>query len=163
MKTLMLLRHAKSSRDDPDLDDHLRPLNKRGKEAAKRMGRLIRDEKIVPDLILSSTALRARKTAERAATESRYGGAIELAADLYLADAAAIYSVVRQIDRRRDRVLVVGHNPGISEFLSRLVQAEGEMPTAALAVVELPISAWNKLTSKTRGKLAAYFKPRELE
>jgi phosphohistidine phosphatase len=163
MKTLMLLRHAKSSKDDPELEDHQRSLTKRGKEAAKRIGRLIRDKKIVPDLIISSTAVRARKTAEKAAAESQYQGAIELEDRLYLADPGAIHAVVRQFDAGRDRVLLVGHNPGISDFLSRLVRTEEEMPTAALAVIELPIGSWNKLSAKTRGRLANYWKPRELE
>jgi phosphohistidine phosphatase len=163
MKTLMLLRHAKSSRDDPDLPDHERPLNKRGKESASRMGKLVRDEKIVPDLIVSSTALRARKTAERVAAESKYPGAIELEEHLYMAEPDAIYDVVRKIDPERERVLVVGHNPGISDFLSRLAGTEEEMPTAALAIVELPIDRWNKLTAKTRGQLTSYWKPKELE
>jgi phosphohistidine phosphatase len=163
MKTLMLLRHAKSSKDDPQLDDHERPLTKRGKEAAKRIGRLIRDEKIVPDLIISSTAVRARKTAEKAAEESKYQGAIELEERLYLADPERIYAVVREFEARRERVLLVAHNPGISDFLSRLVQTEEEMPTAALAVIELPIASWSKLSAKTRGRVLNYWKPRELD
>jgi phosphohistidine phosphatase len=163
MKTLMLLRHAKSSRDDPELDDHERPLNPRGKADAKRMGRLIQDEKIVPDLIVSSTALRARKTAEKVVKQSGYTSAIELEDRLYLSDAAAHYAVVQETGRRHARLLLVGHNPGLSEFLSRLTSADEELPTGALAIVELPLDAWKELIASTRGKLVALYRPRELK
>ena len=77
MKLLLILRHAKSSWKDPDLDDHDRPLNKRGRRDAPRMGRLLRKEDLLPDLILSSTAVRARMTAEMVADASRYRGPLE--------------------------------------------------------------------------------------
>ena len=112
MKTLMLLRHAKSSRDDPELDDHDRPLNPRGKGDAKRMGRLIRDEKIVPDLIVSSTAVRARKTAEKVAKQSGYSSAIELEDRLYLSDAAAHYGVVQETGRSTSAAPAGRSQPG---------------------------------------------------
>ena len=72
MKTLLVLRHAKSSWKDANLEDHDRPLNKRGKKTAPKMGKLIKDEKLVPDLMISSTALRAKKTAEAVAKTSKY-------------------------------------------------------------------------------------------
>jgi phosphohistidine phosphatase len=72
MKSILILRHAKSSRKDPDLTDHDRPLNKRGKRDAPRMGRLLRKENLVPDIIISSTAMRARATAQAVAKASGY-------------------------------------------------------------------------------------------
>jgi phosphohistidine phosphatase len=72
MKSILVLRHAKSSRKDPDLTDHNRPLNKRGKRDAPRMGRLLKKEDLVPDIIISSTAIRARATAEAVAKASGY-------------------------------------------------------------------------------------------
>ena len=85
MKTLLILRHAKSDWETPDVADHDRPLNGRGKRDAPRMGRLLRDENLVPDLIISSTAKRARKTAKLVAEASGYEGEIRLAETLYLA------------------------------------------------------------------------------
>src|SRR5579872_6826900 len=130
MKTLLLLRHAKSIRDDPEMADHDRPLNERGKKAAKEAGRFLRDEELVPDLIVSSTALRARKTAQKAAKQCDYARAIELEEQLYLASASAHYKVVRKIEPSCKRLLIVGHNPGISDFLNQLVSGEDAMPTA---------------------------------
>jgi phosphohistidine phosphatase len=161
MKTLMLLRHAKSSRDVPNLADHDRPLNERGKQAAKHVGRFLRDEDLVPDLILSSTAVRARKTSQKAAKACDYPRAIELEERLYLASAQTHDAVVRGVEAGCKRLLLVGHNPGISDFLNHLASADEEMPTAGLAIVELPIIHWKDLTAKTRGKLIKFWRPRE--
>ena len=85
MKTLLILRHAKSSWKHEQISDHDRPLNKRGKRDAPRIGRLLRDRNLAPELIISSTAKRARKTAAKAARECCYEGVIELCGELYLA------------------------------------------------------------------------------
>jgi phosphohistidine phosphatase len=161
MKTLLLLRHAKSSRDDPELADHDRPLNERGKKAAKEAGRFLRDEKLVPDLIVSSTALRARKTAQKAAKQCEYSRAIELEEQLYLGNAPTHYKVVRKSEPSCKRLLIVGHNPGISDFLNQLISGDEEMPTSGLALVQLPIKAWTELTARTRGKLVQFWRPRD--
>jgi phosphohistidine phosphatase len=162
MKTLLILRHAKSSRDDPKLADHDRPLNERGKKAAKEAGRFLRDEDLVPDLIVSSTALRARKTAQKAAKQCEYPRAIELDDQLYLASAPTHYKIVRKAESSSRRLLIVGHNPGISEFLNQLVShGDEELPTAGLAVIQLPIKEWQELTARTRGKLVQSWKPRD--
>ncbi len=160
MKTLLLLRHAKSSRDEPDLADHERPLNERGKQAAKEVGRFLRDEDLVPDLIVSSTAVRARKTAQKAAKQCNYERAIELDEQLYLGNAQTHYSVVRKVEPGCKRLLVVCHNPGISDFVNQITSGDEEMPTAGLAVIQLPIKSWKELTARTRGKLAKFWRPR---
>ena len=95
MKTLMLLRHAKSSWSEPDLSDHDRPLIEKGKKAAIRMGGLLVEKGLVPDLILSSTARRARKTAKLAAKAAGFSGEIELLEDLYLAPAEELLAEAR--------------------------------------------------------------------
>src|SRR5262245_25715614 len=121
MKTLMLLRHGKSSWSDSDLDDDERPLTGRGKQAATRMGRLLAEKSLVPGRILSSTARRARKTAELAAEAAGYRGEIELLDDLYLASAKKILSQTRtHTPDAVDRVLIVAHNPGLEELVDRL-------------------------------------------
>ncbi len=162
MKTLLLLRHAKSSRDNPDLADHERPLNDRGKGAARQMGQLLVDEKLVPDLIVSSTAVRARKTAQKVAKRCDYPRAIQLDERLYLSNPAAHLAVLQGVENDEQRVLVVGHNPGISEFLNQLASADEELPTAGLALIELPIKRWRDLTARTRGTLARIWRPKEL-
>ena len=144
MKELLIMRHAKSSWDDGSLDDHDRPLNKRGKKAAKRMGRLLDEEGIVPDLILSSTAKRARVTAERVAKAAGYGGPIVLRRDLYHASPSTIMAEVARVDDDVERLLVVGHNPGMEVLTGMLTGVYHRFPTAALMHVrfEPPVLHW---------------------
>ncbi len=146
MKTLLLMRHAKSSRDDPSLPDRDRPLNKRGKEDAPRMGRLLRKEGLTPDLIVCSPATRALATAEAVAAASRYDGEIRVAPDLYPGDSPIYARVLREIPEELNRALVVGHNPAIERFLSELTGTTEVLPTAAVAVVELPLERWKEFT-----------------
>lgn len=163
MKTLLILRHAKSSWKRPDLDDHDRPLNARGRRDAPRMGALLRRRGLTPDLVVSSTAVRARTTAEQVAEESGYGGQVTLDRRLYLAAPEALVDVVGSLGGGAARVLVVGHNPGLEDLLARLTGAAEALPTAALAQVALPIAAWRELRASTRGRLVALWRPKELD
>ncbi|HET6328458.1 MAG TPA: histidine phosphatase family protein, partial [Planctomycetaceae bacterium] len=117
MKTLLLFRHAKASRDDAGVPDHERTLKSSGKKDAKQMGRLLREANLVPTLIVSSTAVRARKTASKAAKQMDYPRAIELSERLYLSTPRDYLEVVHSVQDTEDRVMLVGHNPGISQFL----------------------------------------------
>jgi phosphohistidine phosphatase len=163
MKTLLLLRHAKSSRKDDDLDDHDRPLNQRGKRDAPRMGRLLRDEKLLPDLILTSSAKRCRKTAEPVIAQSGYRGEARITGELYEADAAQLRQVLSRLTDDPGCVLVIAHNPGMEELLEALVGVYTPLSTAALAHVELPINGWQQIDQQTRGRLVNLWQPRELE
>src|SRR6266480_4882827 len=111
MKTLLLLRHAKSSWKQPELADHTRPLNKRGKKTAPRMGALLQDEDLIPDLIICSSAVRAYTTALLVAKACSYMGEINQTRSLYLAEPEDYVEVLRQVAEKHMRVLVVGHNP----------------------------------------------------
>jgi len=162
MKTLLILRHAKSSWKQPGLSDHDRPLNGRGKENAPRMGRLLADEGIVPELVLSSTAKRARGTARRAAQAAGFEGEIELREDLYLAAAGDYIDAVAAVSDAVERVMVVGHNPGIAALVEVLTGNIGHFPTAALAQVELDIDAWPRIYDAP-GRLINLWLPRELD
>jgi phosphohistidine phosphatase len=163
MKTLLLLRHAKSSWKDPDLDDHDRPLNKRGKREAPRMGELLKDEELLPDFILSSSARRTRKTVEHVVHASGYRGETRLTSELYEAGPDKLRQVLAALPAELGRVLLVGHNPGLEELLESLTGSYTPLSTAALAQVELPISGWNELADKPRGTLVHLWQPRELE
>ena len=163
MKTLLVLRHAKSSWKDPGLEDHDRPLNKRGKRDAPRMGKLLRDEKLVPDLIVSSTAVRAQSTAKAAAKSAQYEAEIRLDERLYLADPATMVSVLKEVgDPSANKVMIVAHNPGQEELVRVLAGGGGPFPTAALAQIELPIETWTELELATQGKLINLWRPKEL-
>lgn len=162
MKTLLLLRHAKSSWDDDDLDDHDRPLNKRGKKAAPRMGQILREKGLVPDLIVSSTAKRARRTAELAAEAARYEGEVVLDQTLYLAPPQRYVRVAAGVDDRVQRLMLVGHNPGIEMCLDLLCGQEEAMPTAALALISVPVNRWSEISPDLACKLEAMWRPKEL-
>jgi phosphohistidine phosphatase len=162
MKTLLILRHAKSSWKNAGLADHDRPLNKRGQRDAPRMGRLLRGEGLIPDLILSSTAKRALDTAEAAAETSGFEGEIESRPDFYMAGSEAYLRALRGLSDDYGCVLVIGHNPGLEELVETLTREAETMPSAALAQVELPIGRWRDLGNGTEGKLVNVWRPKEL-
>lgn len=166
MKTLLILRHAKSSWKNELLSDHDRPLKERGKRDAAKIGCLIREKDLEPELIISSTAKRARKTAELVAEACGYQGKLIMASSFYHGDPNAYIKLLRHLkqDHGHDyqRVMVVGHNPGLEELLNILSGALEWMPTATLAQIDLPIEQWKKLQLLSKGKLANLWVPRAL-
>lgn len=162
MRTLLILRHAKSSWSNANLTDRERPLNARGKRDAPRMGKLLRDEGLIPDLIITSSAERARATAELVAFNCQYEGQIAASSDLYHADPSRYIARLREVEEGRMRVMAVGHNPGLEELLELLTGEARRLPTAALAHVELPLVSWRKLSTASRGNLRRLWLPREL-
>ena len=162
MKTLLVLRHAKSSWDDAALDDHERPLNKRGRRDAPRMGELVREHGLIPDVVISSDAVRARLTAEAVIEAARYAGAILLDRRLYLAGPADILSLLRTVGEKAETVMIVGHNPGLEELVAQLTGDWQDLPTAALAQIVLPIDRWRDLSLSSRGTLVGHWVPKEL-
>jgi len=162
MKLLSILRHAKSSWGDSSLDDHDRPLNKRGLRDAPRMGELIREQGLVPDTILCSTARRARDTALAVAAAAGFPDEVRFTRRLYGANPATHVEALRALPDVAAHALVIGHNPGLEELLAVLVGASHTLPTAALAVVELPIESWSELDPPPVGSLRALWRPREL-
>jgi phosphohistidine phosphatase len=163
MKTLLILRHAKSGAKDTDIDDHERPLNKRGKREASKMGRLVRDEHLMPEMIVSSSAKRCRKTSDRFIESSGYRGETRFSSDLYEANAERLRQFLSAVTAGVDRLLLVGHNPGLEELLENLTGNYTPLSTGALAHVELPIEAWHDITAETRGTLHRTWQPGELE
>jgi phosphohistidine phosphatase len=161
VKTLFLLRHAKSSWKQPEINDHDRPLNKRGKKEAPKVGKYLKTNDLVPDLILSSTARRAHDTAEAVAEESGFEGQIDLYQDLYLSDTACYLDILQRLPDTASRVLVVGHNPDLEELLTLLTDVTDHMTTATLVQIVLPISSWQELNEATDGRLQNLWTPRE--
>jgi phosphohistidine phosphatase len=162
-KTLLLLRHAKSSWDDAQLDDCDRPLNSRGRKAATRMGRLLRGEKFKIDLVLCSTAARARETAERVFAEPSRGPTMRYRDDLYLASAAQTVDLLSRVTELASCILLIGHNPGFEEIVAQVTGKTIHFPTAALVQIDLPIDHWSEFNQQTRGELKNVWRPRELE
>jgi phosphohistidine phosphatase len=145
MKTLLLLRHAKSSWGDASLRDFERPLAKRGKRDAPRMGEELKMHAPVPDVIISSPATRARQTIEAVVQSSGITSRLEFNENIYGASSAELMSLVRRLPDSANCALMVGHNPGFEELVSRLTGTETVMPTAALASMEFQIDHWNDL------------------
>ena len=163
MKILLILRHAKSSWKNPGLADINRPLNKRGKRDAPRIGMLLREQDLVPDIILSSPAIRARKTAQAVSIESGYEYDIEIHDDFYPGDPYAFIESLTAMPDQINIALIVAHNPGLEEFLEVLTGDSAHMPTSALAHISLPINNWRELTDDVDGKLVDFWRVKELD
>jgi phosphohistidine phosphatase len=166
MKELLVLRHAKSSWDNAYLSDHERPLNKRGKADAPRMGKLLAREGIVPELIISSTAERALATAELVALAAGYERELMLTRQLYHADPEDYLAVLAAHGNGYGRVMVVGHNPGVEELVEVLTGEMVTMTTANIAHIALPAAAWEEVTAVAEhasGKLLNHWRPKEIK
>lgn len=163
MKTLLLLRHAKSSWSDPDLADHDRPLNSRGKTSAPMMGALILEQGLTPDLIITSTAKRARKTAKKVAKACSYRGKIRQDPELYLTGSEGYLQAIHSAgDSDANNLMLIGHNPDMEDVLSLLTGRAERMPTATLAVIRLDVADWADVQFDERAVLQAIWRPREL-
>lgn len=160
MKTLLVLRHAKSSWDHPHLSDFDRPLNGRGKKAAPFMGALMAEKGLVPDVIVASPANRARTTAEKAAAAGGFDLSVEFDERIYGAGTNGLLYVISGIDNLAETAMIVGHNPGFEMLVSVLTGEHRRMPTAALAVIDLEIDKWADVGSGS-GNLRSLFIPRE--
>ena len=162
MKTLLIMRHAKSSWKHPGLSDYERPLNRRGKRDAPRMGEHLRQKALVPDRILTSSAKRARKTARKVAKASRYTGKVKKLETFYDSVPGVYYETLQGLPDQYQRVLVVGHNPTMEQLVNYLTGRVKRMPTAAIAHIELPIERWEVLDLNTHGTLVNLWTPKTL-
>ena len=162
MKTLLILRHAKSSWDNPQLSDYDRPLNKRGKRDAPRMGKHLREQDLIPDRILTSSAKRARKTATKVAKACGYTRKIKRLDSFYLAQPGIYIEKLQALSDKYQRIMVVGHNPTMEQLVRHFTGEIKPMPTAALAHIELPIQDWEALDLHTRGTLVNLWTPKTL-
>ena len=171
MKRLALLRHAKSSWDDQNLDDFNRPLNERGWKAARRIGRELKRRDMRFDLVLASTAARVRETIDGVQEKYDFGAPIRFEQEIYLATSETLLSLVRDLPDSVEAPLLVGHNPGLERLLVELADDDakglrkriaGKYPTGAFAVVELPAREWAEITPGT-GEIVEMILPKELD
>jgi phosphohistidine phosphatase len=162
MKTLFLLRHAKSSWKDASVRDFDRSLNQRGLKAAPAVGRLMKKRKLQPDLVLSSPAERARQTTTLVLVAAEIKTEVRHDERIYEATVARLFDVVSQIEDDASVAMLVGHNPGLEELLAALTGEACSMATASLACIELDIEKWNKVRPGG-GRLEWLVKPKELK
>lgn len=150
MKTIYLVRHAKSDWDDPSIRDFDRPLNKRGKNNAPAMGKLLKQQGIIPELVITSTAMRAKTTAELITAEIGIKpDKMVYEKELYLASAQEIFLLIKETPPEYNSVMIVAHNPGITELLNRLTGGNNfvtNIPTCGVAELQFE-GEWNKLAS----------------
>jgi len=164
MKQLLLIRHGKSDWDHPGLSDHDRPLNDRGLRDAPRVAAALLDRGVKPDLIVSSTAVRAAATAAIVARAMGYlPGKIVEVPDLYLAPPRTILRVIQQLDETVGTVLIFGHNPGMHEAVALFSGGEGvsDFPTLAVGRIELAVEFWGGADWES-GMLLELITPRSL-
>jgi phosphohistidine phosphatase len=162
MKTLLLMRHAKSSWKDSSLSDHERPLKKRGRRDSKIIAQELDKNDLYPHVILSSSATRAMETVEVIVDALDYENRIIFTDELYMAEPEDFVDVLSDLSDDDDTVLIVGHNPGMEAFL-QIIDGEIEsLPTAALAHLVLEIDSWQDINLNTMGKLVDLWTPRNL-
>ncbi|HSE38238.1 MAG TPA: histidine phosphatase family protein [Blastocatellia bacterium] len=161
MKTLLLLRHAKSDWDDSSLRDFDRPLAARGKRDAPRIGKALRKRGILPDLIISSPAARAKATIEAVTRAAKMNLEIRFDEVVYGASSPELISLIRGLPDKTSCLLLVGHNPGFEDLVGRLSGTHELMPTAALACIEFQIDRWEDVNDGD-GKLLWLLTPKRL-
>lgn len=156
MKSLTLLRHAKSKRDSPDGSDFARSLNERGRGDAARMGDEMRMLGLRYDLVLASPAQRVVETLEAVGLSPRFDERI------YNASTQELLGIVLETDDAIDRLMLVGHNPGFERLAGQLTDGVFDVPTGALVEIDLPIEHWRE-AGKGSGRLVRFIRPKELD
>jgi phosphohistidine phosphatase len=171
MKRLSVLRHAKSSWKERELDDFDRPLNGRGQSAARRMGREMSDRGMQFDFILASPAVRVRETIEGVGEELELAAPIRFEPRIYMARVAELIELIATIPDAATNALLVGHNTSAERLVIKLAndderglrkRVEEKFPTAALAVIDLPIASWHDLQPES-GRLVELIYPGDLD
>jgi phosphohistidine phosphatase len=168
VKTLYLLRHAKSSWEAPEVPDHDRPLAPRGQRSAARIADHFKRERIQPALVLSSSARRARLTLRPLQKVFAKSVEVHFESELYAASASELLGRLRSVPEPVPSVMLVGHNPGLQELGLMLARPgsgrdalEGKFPTGALAALQLDVRTWREL-AEGAGELTSLTLPREL-
>lgn len=170
MRTLTLLRHAKSDWSDRGQRDFDRSINPRGRRAALTMGTYLRREALGFDQVIASPAVRVRETL--AAIEEGLGRSLGAAFEqkIYMASAAILLDVIAAVPLDTRSLLIIGHNPGLEDLALLLAAAEDPLrpdifekyPTATLAALELPASGWDSITEGS-ARIARFVRPRDLD
>jgi phosphohistidine phosphatase len=162
MKTLLLMRHGKSSWKHPELADRDRPLAKRGVKASQHMGEFLAHKELAPQHIFASSAVRALETARLIGSECQCGDNITAVDEFYLAEPDIYINYLKTLPDDLERVMVVGHNPGMESLLQILGGEIRTLPTAVIAYLSLPLISWKDLNSETEGQLVEIWRPKEI-
>jgi phosphohistidine phosphatase len=161
MRTLYLLRHAKSSWKDESQLDFERPLASRGRKACSVIAKFIQSEAIEFDLLLSSTAVRARETIELIRQQAKLRSELRYDERIYEAPVTRLVEIISEVENDRKVILLVGHNPGMEELIHTLTGEERQVSTASLAKIKLKVSKWSEV-GNANGTLEWIVRPKEL-
>ncbi|MDD3060774.1 MAG: histidine phosphatase family protein [Sulfurimonas sp.] len=159
MKKLYIIRHAKSSWTDMTLNDFERPLNKRGEEGAPFMAKELKSKNIMPDMILSSPALRAKTTAETITGTIGFFKEIVFKENIYEASAETLHEILKSVDDENATLFLVGHNPGLNALAERYVGFHENIPTTGIVEIEFDCSKWSEISPKN-AKLISFDYPK---
>jgi phosphohistidine phosphatase len=163
MKNLLLMRHGKSSWKDDSLEDHERPLKKRGRRDSKLIAKVIMKNNLIPDLILSSSATRAKETAEIVAENLDHKTGVVYSDKLYMGEPQDYLDTLHDLSDDLQTVMIVAHNPGLEAYLQIIDGDIESIPTAGLGHLVLAIDHWKDISFETMGDLVGFWRPKELE
>lgn len=156
------MRHAKSSWKDSNIPDHDRPLKKKGEKDAKAMGKMLKGKKLSPDVILCSSAERAKQTAALFKDAISFDGKIEFDDKLYMAEVSDLITAIKKAPKKAKSVMVIGHNPGLEALLQTLTGKVETLPTSSIAYISVPVDEWSDLSVDVDGKLKKLWRPKDL-
>jgi phosphohistidine phosphatase len=160
MKTILLMRHSKSSWKDHNLDDFERPLKKRGKKDTQAMAQILIEKELLPQKLFSSSAKRARRTAEIIIEETKSNFPVEYLDQLYLAEVPVYENLLMNLPDELERVMIIGHNPGIESLVQIFCNQIESLPAGAVALVSAPIQSWKELMINTKCDLVDLYRPK---
>jgi phosphohistidine phosphatase len=161
MKKLLIMRHAKSSWKDSEIQDHERPLKKRGLKEAAYIGKVLKNKELVPDKIISSNAIRAADTAAIVADKCGYKKEIEYTDKLYMAESGTILELIHGQPDSIKELMVIGHNPGMEALVQVLSRKVESLSTASVAYFQVDIKSWKDLKQDAKLKLKKFWQPGE--
>ncbi len=156
------MRHAKSSWKDSNVPDHDRPLKKKGEKDVKGMAKMLKHKKHLPDVILCSSAERAKQTAAIFQKAASYEGKLEYSDKLYMAEVPDLIAALKNAPKKAKSVMIIGHNPGLEALLQTLTGKVETLPTASIAYISLPIDEWSEVNREVEGKLKKLWRPKDI-
>ena len=162
MKSIILFRHAKSDWNNTYSEDHERKLNKRGVRAAKTMGLYLRNINQIPEIVITSTAIRTKKTLEIAIKEGNWKSKVKMEKKIYNSSIKKLFNIIHKIEDIYTNVCLVGHEPTISAFIYETTKYSIiKFPTASMAKIEFKIKKWKYINTNS-GMLTWFKKPKEI-
>tara|TARA_B100002051_G_C16739177_1_gene643185 strand:+ start:1944 stop:2435 length:492 start_codon:yes stop_codon:yes gene_type:complete len=163
LKTIILFRHGKSNWNALYKSDHERPIAKRGIKAARKIGQYIYDKKNIPDLVICSSAVRARQTAELAISAGNWGSPLVIEKKLYGADSASLIKILKEQKDKNNSICITGHEPTMSSFINRYSNGGiVKFPTATISRIDYNIDTWCNIDYYI-GKFCWIIRPKELK